>query len=70
MKYIIVPVLVALAGWTTRPALADDIHNALGQVESAHSSGDCGCAKKAADLAATLLGQQAYAAAIDLSKLK
>jgi len=59
MKYIIVPILVALAGWAIRPALADDIHDALGQAESAYSSGDYGRAKKAADLAATLLGQLA-----------
>ncbi|MBW8727977.1 MAG: hypothetical protein JF625_22890 [Inquilinus limosus] len=59
MKYIIVPVLVALAGWAIRPALADDIHDALGQAESAYNSGDYGRAKRAADLAATLLGQLA-----------
>ncbi|WP_052121445.1 hypothetical protein [Inquilinus limosus] len=59
MKYIIVPILVALAGWAVRPALADDIHDALDQAESAYSSGDYGRAKKAADLAATLLGQMA-----------
>lgn len=59
MKYIIVPILVALAGWGIRPALADDIHDALGQADSAYSSGDCGKAKKAADLASTLLGQLA-----------
>ena len=59
MKYIIVPLLVALAGWGIRPALADDIHDALGQAESAYSSADYGRAKRAADLAATLLGQLA-----------
>lgn len=83
MKTIIVPVLVALAGWSIRPALADDIHDAPGQAESAYSSGDYGKAKRAADLASTLLGQRVtvsgdapdeakrtYASAIDLSALK
>lgn len=59
MKYIFVPLLVALAGWGIRPALADDIHDALDQADSAYSSGDYGRAKKAADLASTLLGQLA-----------
>jgi len=45
MKYIIVPILVALAGWGIRPALANAIHDALGQVESAYSSGDYGVLK-------------------------
>ena len=83
MKYIIVPLLVALAGWGVRPALADDIHDALDQADSAYGSGDYGRAKKAADLASTLLGQlitvsgdapdeakRTYASAIDLSALK
>jgi hypothetical protein len=59
MKHIIVPLLVALAGWGMRPALADDIHDALGQADSAYSSGDYGRAKKSADLASALLGQLA-----------
>jgi hypothetical protein len=59
MKYIFVPLLVALAGWGIRPALADDIHDALDQADSAYSSGDYGRAKKAAELASTLLGQLA-----------
>jgi hypothetical protein len=46
MKYIIVPLLVALAGWGIRPALADDIHDAPAETK------------------------QAYATAVDLSKLK
>ena len=45
MKYIIVPILVALAGWGIRPALADDVHDALGQAGSAYSSGDYGVLK-------------------------
>ncbi|MFE0757824.1 hypothetical protein ACFW16_27940 [Inquilinus sp. NPDC058860] len=45
MKYIIVPILVALAGWGIRPALADGIRDALGQADSAYGSGDCGLSK-------------------------
>jgi len=45
MKYIIVPILVALSGWGIRPALADAIHDALGRAGSAYSSGDHGQAK-------------------------
>ncbi|MGF6229388.1 hypothetical protein QFZ27_003343 [Inquilinus ginsengisoli] len=45
MKYIIVPILVALAGWGIRPALADAIHDALGRAGSAYGSGDCGPSK-------------------------
>lgn len=59
MKYIIVPLLVAVVGWGIRPAVADDIHDALDQAGSAYGSGDYGRAKKAADLASTLLGQLA-----------
>jgi len=45
MKYIIVPILVALAGWGIRPALADAIHDALGRAGSAYCSGACGLSK-------------------------
>ena len=64
MKYIIVPLLVALAGWGIRPALAD-IHDALDRAESACGSGDCGRAETAADSASPT-----YGSAIQLSALK
>ncbi|WP_225772533.1 hypothetical protein [Inquilinus sp. Marseille-Q2685] len=58
MKFVTVPlILAALAAGNGRPAMADDIHDALDQADSAYSSGDYGRAKKAADLASVLLGQ-------------
>lgn len=57
MRSITMSLALGLAVLAVRPAVADDIHDALGQAESAYSSGDYGRAKRAADLASTLLGQ-------------
>lgn len=65
MKYIFVPLLVALAGWGIRPASADDIHDALDRADSAYGSGDYGRAKRAADPASALNDQQELQILVD-----